>query len=98
MCKAHHKLDKPQINVTSAGSIVLNSMISSLSGDVNLSSTKGSIVSNNISNTITADNIVLSAINGDIGSKTSVLTQPIQVDIYGAGKLTANAKNVYLNY
>ena len=86
--------DTPQINVTSNGSVVMNSSISALNGDVNLTSTNGSIGTNNINNVISATNIGLSADNGDIGTSL----QPMQTAVYNGGTLNAAGENVYINY
>ena len=86
--------DTPQINVTSNGSIVMNSSMSALTGDVNLTSNSGSIMTNSNNNVISAQNIGLNANNGDIGSSL----RPIQSAIYNNGTLSAVGDNVYINY
>ena len=86
--------DKPQINVTSNGSILLNSSISALTGDVNLKSNNGSILNKNTGNVISAENIGLSATNGDIGNQL----RNIQTAVYNNGTLSANGNNIYINY
>lgn len=86
--------DTPQINVTSNGSIIINSSISALTGDVNLTSNNGSIMTNSTNNVISAQNIGLNANNGDIGSSL----RPIQSAIYNNGTLSAIGDNIYINY
>ena len=85
--------DKPQINVTSRGSIVMDSSISALTGDVNLISSRGDILTNSLKNVISAENIGLRA-SGDVGSSL----KPVQSAVYNNGTLSADADNIYINY
>ena len=86
--------DKPEINVTSNGSVIMNSSISALTGDVNLKSNNGFILNKSTNNVISAENIGLSASNGDIGNQL----RNIQTAVYNNGSLSANGNNIYINY
>ena len=92
--------DKPEINITSKGNVVMNSNISALTGDVNITSQNGNIVTNNSNNVISANNITLNA-NGNIGEEVvaDIVYRPIQTAIFDNGKLTATAGNdIYINF
>ena len=92
--------DKPEINVTSNGNVVMNSNISALTGDVNITSQNGDVVTKSSSNVISANNITLNA-KGNIGEEvvTDSVYRPIQTAIFDNGKLTATAgKDIYVNF
>ena len=86
--------DKPQINVTSNGSVVMNSSMSALTGNIDVISKNGSILTNSSKNVISAENIKLISEKGDIGSQT----KNIQTAIYNKGLLSGKGNNIYINY
>lgn len=92
--------DKPEINITSQGNVVMNNSISSLPGTINIQS-DGNIISNSLSHSISGKNINLTAgTNGTIGEFDAAYStvKPLQVVVYDDGLLTAYGKDVYLNY
>ncbi|MDO5305278.1 MAG: hypothetical protein Q4E87_06870, partial [bacterium] len=86
--------DKPQINVTSNGSVVMNSSMSALTGNIDVVSKNGSILTNSSKNVISAENINLISEKGDIGSQT----KNIQTAVYNDGTLSGKGNNIYINY
>ena len=86
--------DKPEINVVSNGSVIMDNSINALTGTVNITSNNGSITTNSINNIISANNISLNAANGDVGNDI----RAIQTAVYNNGTLNAAANNVYINY
>ena len=86
--------DKPHINVTSNGSVVMNSSMSALTGNIDVISKNGSILTNSSKNVISAENIKLISEKGDIGSQT----KNIQTAIYNKGLLSGKGNNIYINY
>ena len=92
--------DKPEINITSKGNVVMNNSISSLPGTINIQS-DGNIISNSLSHSISGKNINLTAgENGTIGEYDAEFStvKPLQVIVYDDGLLTAQGKDIYLNY
>ncbi|MBQ8672259.1 MAG: filamentous hemagglutinin N-terminal domain-containing protein [Alphaproteobacteria bacterium] len=92
--------DKPEINVASKSNIVMNSNISALTGDVNITSLNGSITTKSSGNVISANNIILNA-KGNIGEEVieGSVYRPIQIAIFDNGKLTAVSENdIYVNF
>lgn len=95
--------DKPEINITSKGNVVMNSNISAMSGDVTIRTTEGSITTNSVNYAISAKNITLEA--GELGNRrdigenvAGVAVRPIQTVIYDDGLLTAVGHDIYINY
>lgn len=91
--------DKPEINITSKSDVVMNNSISALSGDVNVTS-QGSIITNSLSNVVTAKNINLISGN-NIGQALDEIgtIRPLTIEIVNDGTLTAKAENdVYVRY
>lgn len=96
--------ETPQVNISSNGAITMNSSISAMNGDVNLSS-NDSIYTNSISNVITANNINLRA-DHNIGQLLDSFgtVKPVQVEIMNNGTLTAKSNtatenpDIYINF
>lgn len=86
--------DKPEINVISKSSIAMNKSIDATGGDINLTSTNGSISFNHANKSLMADNIKINAVNGNIGNSSGLF---IQTDISDGGSLVANAKNIAID-
>jgi hypothetical protein len=92
--------DAPVINVTSKGSVVMNSNISALTGDVNITSQNGDVLTKSSNYVISAENINLNA-KGNIGEEVIAgsVYRPLQAAIFNNGKLTATAGNdIYVNF
>ena len=92
--------DKPEINITSKGNVVMNNSISSLPGTINIHS-DGNIISNSLSHSISGKNInLIAGESGTIGEFDAEYStvKPLQVVVYDDGLLTAYGKDVYLNY